>query len=321
MLNFAFLFTINYRWLTHDQAATALRRSLNAVLVSLDREASERENPTADGCLRKMKTYKFIATLHLLCDTLPHLSRLSKLFQRQEINLAHVEPMVTATLNAVRNLQQERGPHLKKVDELLRTVLREHNISATDHQRAEFDRSIRQKFLKTLEDHIVSRFPNNSIITALSVFDPQNMPEEFVLYGEDEIELLGDHFGGADDLLTEWIQFRELMKSSYQSCTLAQLAENLYKGKPPVAESFPKVAKLISIAVMIPVSTADCERGFSAMNSIKTELRNRMKAATLDRLVRIAIDGPQRKDFDFVTAAKSWIAIRNRRLFNNQRSD
>ena len=71
---------------------------------------------------------------------------------------------------------------------------------------------------------------------------------------------------------------------------------------------------------MIPVSTADCERGFSAMNSINTELRKRMKAATLDRFVRIVIDGPQRKDFDFVTAAKSWIAIQNRRLFNNQRS-
>ena len=32
----------------HDQAATALRRSLNAVLVSLGREASECENPIAE---------------------------------------------------------------------------------------------------------------------------------------------------------------------------------------------------------------------------------------------------------------------------------
>lgn len=65
---------------------------------------------------------------------------------------------------------------------------------------------------------------------------------------------------------------------------------------------------------MIPVSAADCVQGFSAMNGIKTELRNRMKACTLDRLVRIAIDGPSRKDFDFVAAAKRWIAIRDRQL-------
>lgn len=179
-----------------------------------------------------MTRYKFIATLHLLGDTLPHLSRLSKLFQRQDINLAHVEPMVTATLNSVRNLQWERGPHLKKVDEVLRTELRVAK------------RSVRQKFLKKLEEYVESRFPNNGVITALSVFEPQNIPEEFVLYGEEEIEHLGEHFGEGEDLLNEWVQFRELMKSSFSNCSLAQLAENTHKGKPPVADNFPKLENL-----------------------------------------------------------------------------
>ena len=42
------------------------------------------------------------------------------------------------------------------------------------------------------------------------------------------------------------------------------------------------LTKLSTIAALIPVSTAECER---AMNRIKTELRNRLKTSTLDCLM------------------------------------
>ena len=39
---------------------------------------------------------------------------------------------------------------------------------------------------------------------------------------------------------------------------------------------FPNICNLAAIAQLIPASTADCERGFSALNRIKTPLRNRL---------------------------------------------
>ena len=43
----------------------------------------------------------------------------------------------------------------------------------------------------------------------------------------------------------------------------------------------------MDICATFQASTADCERGFSLMNHIKTESRNRLEVAHLDQLMRI----------------------------------
>ena len=78
------------RWLSHDMAIKALIRTLPSLFISLDREASENNEPTAHGLLKFMKTYKFVACAYLLSDVLPHLSRLSKIFHKQNVDLSLV---------------------------------------------------------------------------------------------------------------------------------------------------------------------------------------------------------------------------------------
>ena len=78
------------RWLSHDMAIEAMLCTLPSLLVSLDREASENDEPTAHGLLKFMKGYKFAACAYLLLDVLPHLSRLSKIFQKQNVDLSPV---------------------------------------------------------------------------------------------------------------------------------------------------------------------------------------------------------------------------------------
>ena len=77
---------------------------------------------------------------------------------------------------------------------------------------------------------------------------------------------------------------------------------------------FPNFAVLASIALVIPVSTAECERCFSSMKRIKTTLRNRMETDTLDQLMRIANEGPKPEDFNFEKAADLWGSLRQRRI-------
>ena len=48
------------------------------------------------------------------------------------------------------------------------------------------------------------------------------------------------------------------------------------------------------------------------MNRITTELRNRMNTTTLDRLLRIRIEGPE--DFPHIEAATRWSRAKKRRL-------
>ena len=86
------------RWLSHNSACQALRSTLPSVLVSLSREASECGEPVAAGLLNMITQFKFIATLLLLCDILPHLNRLSCMFQSADLDLSLIQPQILATL-------------------------------------------------------------------------------------------------------------------------------------------------------------------------------------------------------------------------------
>ena len=62
-------------------ACSTLVKVLPAVLVSLDREAEERGDALAHGLSRVVRQYSFVATLYMMCDILPVISRLSCVLQ------------------------------------------------------------------------------------------------------------------------------------------------------------------------------------------------------------------------------------------------
>ena len=70
---------------------------------------------------------------------------------------------------------------------------------------------------------------------------------------------------------------------------------------------------LVLHALVLPVSTTDCERCFSTMNQVKTELRIRMNTTTLDRLLRVKIEGPE--DFPHIEAATRWSRAKKTQTF------
>ena len=76
--------------------------------------------------------------------------------------------------------------------------------------------------------------------------------------------------------------------------------------------------RLYSILVVLPYSTAECERGFSTMNDIKTDTRNRLGNILID-LMLIAMYGDEH-NFDYETLGaqvadeilhykKAWLTI------------
>ena len=71
-------------------------------------------------------------------------------------------------------------------------------------------------------------------------------------------------------------------------------------------QMYPELSKLAQICLIIPVSTGDCERGFSAMVRVKTKLWNQMKNSTLNHCLRILIEGPHIEEFDFEKVLNSW---------------
>ena len=76
------------------QLLMGLRFLLVSLLTSLDREASECSYPTANGLLKFMKKYHFIASLSLMADVLPNLARLSQTLQSSSLDFSILDPVV-----------------------------------------------------------------------------------------------------------------------------------------------------------------------------------------------------------------------------------
>ena len=77
---------------------------------------------------------------------------------------------------------------------------------------------------------------------------------------------------------------------------------------------FPETPKLLVRACILPVSTADCERGLSCMNRIVTVQRNRLRTVTIDRLIRYFVQGPHIEHFNFDQVADKWVCLGPHRL-------
>ncbi|KAI8497680.1 hypothetical protein Bbelb_243320 [Branchiostoma belcheri] len=61
------------------------------------------------------------------------------------------------------------------------------------------------------------------------------------------------------------------------------------------------------------------EQTFSTMKRVKTSLRNRLKAVTLNNLLMISIEGPDAEEFDFDSACDKWASMCKRSVSINFR--
>ena len=69
----------------------------------------------------------------------------------------------------------------------------------------------------------------------------------------------------------------------------------------------PKLHYLISVLKVLPVSSADCERGFSQMNLYHTSGRNRLIVSSVNDLLMIGINGPPLKSWNALKYVISWL--------------
>ena len=60
------------------------------------------------------------------------------------------------------------------------------------------------------------------------------------------------------------------------------------------------------IVLVLPSSSASCERGFSRINCIKTDLRSRLTTGNLDSLMLIGLRGVSVKDLDPNESIRLW---------------
>lgn len=102
------------RWLSFDITVDAVLRSLPSLMTFFE-HAAEEGDATAIGIHSCITTYKFIALTHIIKDILSVLTKLSLLFQSQQLGVTLVQSHVTAAINALDSIKSRGGPHFSRI--------------------------------------------------------------------------------------------------------------------------------------------------------------------------------------------------------------
>ena len=98
--------------------------------------------------------------------------------------------------------------------------------------------------------------------------------------------------------------------------TLQQVAQTLEQD-PTFRSQLAPFITLANLALTMPLSTAECERGFSTLARIKTDDRNCLLNTTLENLMMISTQGPTEEEITTAwldAVARIWYLQKNRRV-------
>ena len=138
-----------------------------------------------------IKTYEFVATLHLFSDILPHICRLSLVFQREDVDLALVRPQVNATLA----LLHIRIIHLSKIWTLL---YRYWALLLPPHRRWISRHTQKEYYVNDLEEQLQNWFPNMELLDSFCI-----NPSQLDTNASSQLQILIDYYGQGDTPLVE----------------------------------------------------------------------------------------------------------------------
>ena len=295
----------------------AVRRSLPALVTTFEEIFDETGDAEAHGIASLLTKYNTVACIYMLSDVLHTVAKLQGSLQRKEVDLASVPGMVESTIKRLKELKEDTDTTTWFKDHS--TVftdpaqLGEKSIAVPETMKTHFLQEVYHPYLQSVIDHIRGRIECTDLISSLAVFDPHHLPEDednLRDYGTDKIKTLIAFYGSVqevqfdgkkgvsqpdidqEDTESEWKLFRRLMFVQHKRSSLQQVLSALLSSS--IRASFPNLAKLAAILIVLPVTTATVERTFSRMKLIKTRLRSRMGENTLEHTMRICIEGPDR---------------------------
>lgn len=99
----------------------------------------------------------------------------------------------------------------------------------------------------------------------------------------------------------EWSGLKVCISNNFLDLNLKALWKRVFNN---YSDRFCNILMLVEILLILPLSTACCERGVSLMGKIKSDWRSCLSVDILDCLIRITAEGPPVSDFDPLPALK-----------------
>ena len=154
-------------------------------------------------------------------------------------------PLATLCKNGFENMYEHLLPRAKQLDYWNGAAKVRKHAKRKFHSLRNINASHR-RFLENLVENINERFEKKDIMKA---------------FGK-------EHVVDQGKMKDEWPMVKEFMSTSYRECLFQDDWTIMLQNET----LSPNVSTLVKIALMIPINTADCERGFSRYNLIKTKV-------------------------------------------------
>ena len=302
------------RWACRYFAVEAVCTTYDAILATLQTivDGDDRTKAIeATGILSQVRSFKFLIALVLFWRILFCTKSLSDQLQGISINMAKAADLVNATLDTLTLFRSdlEWEKHYKYTTD----VAALHNISVSS-PRLQRQRQLPRRFddavimqstgaretMATAESYKISLyFPIlDAIITELrNRFDSKNLD---LMRAIQCCNPLSAQFLDIEHLLP-LVESYSCLNKEYltMECRLAkqtlqnkemQSINDVLQQVYLLKAAFPNLVKLLQISLTIAVSTAECERSFSALKRIKTFLRSTMSEQRLTDLALLSIE-------------------------------
>jgi hypothetical protein len=286
------------RWLSAEAAVRAVALNLPSIWETLRKFPSD---PTAAGLLLQTTKVSFLVPLFVLRTVLPMLAQLSLQLQADSVTFSCADPAIDATKdlltqsrdsNQAWNTLRAAWPKIEPVVGPL-----------PDETEVEM-KKLMSDYVKSLVSSLTDRFPPSPIISCFKIFALDEYPPSFrdaAAFGVPDLLNLISHFAAVLpetplDPVLQWQLFRQLVKRNYPTATTPDQLCSLVVAKTTLGETYPTMVALAKIALTLSFSTASAERGFSAMDRVKTVFRNRLLEENLNSLLMISTNGPLQLD-------------------------
>lgn len=271
------------RWLSRHQAVNAVLRNYTVLEEYCKRESSDNGDPVAKYCYKKLSDSKFKVTVTALGDVLGELAQLCLTLQRRNLTVMEGHCFARA------KIEKLRSQYLKRKDVQWSDRVKEAMGTSSADGRNTGEITL---FISKLCDHMDARFPEDEL-KEWSAFDIEALSSDISFdYGSADIATLAKkyeailhHPQSMEAINSQYAEFKYIMKQKLKQGSISTFSDMVAAALR--CEELKEISQLVDICATFQASSADCERGFSLMNHIKTASRNRLEVAHLDQLMRI----------------------------------
>ncbi|XP_060847136.1 zinc finger MYM-type protein 1-like [Rhopalosiphum padi] len=309
------------RWICRFKSCDAVIKNFNAIAKVLNDEIDDQQSKCvaqAIGIVSTISNFKFVAYLFILHDILKVVNILSIQLQSKSATLGNSANLIKGVIDTLKSYRS--SIHYSELWEKMVVFSKENGIEINVPFQ---DGSKRQRRESTnLKNYVVmssTSAENNhqSDNTSTTTLEPKEYWKIHAFYpvidtiicqmkerfSEESIQiatcvdnLLKLDFEGSSLLINHYKNLFEVIPHDLK-CEMTVL-KNMIKGVPSYLtikekiskDTFPNLFKMIQLAITLPVSSATCERSFSAMRRINNYLRFTMSQERFSKLAILNIE-------------------------------